>query len=242
MDAAFFNGNDPHIIQNPAIIQERIKNKKGKKQIMAVGKGSLNRAAKAMQNKPSGIEFEEKETKPMQELMKGLTEIVEENNREEREYKKEMVQFIDDAIKEKDDLKNKVEHKENETDLEKELEKPNNDNLVIKAKKENSSTKVEKVIKVPKKNDKALIIDDKKIIKAADKKKTKPVINEGNIIIGTIIKKQNDKPKPAKPMIVSDVNVVKKTTAETKNVTDKNKVTLRTTIVSIGDEMPNYFL
>lgn len=242
MDAAFFNGNDPHIRQNPAIIQERMKNKKGKKHVMAVGKGSLNRAAKAMQNKPSGIEFEEKETKPMQELMKGLTEIVKEINREEREYKKEMVQFIDDAIKEKDDLKNKVEHKENETDLEKELEKPNDENLVSNVKNEESATKIEKVIKVPKKNDKALTIDDKKIIKATDKKKTKPVINEGNIIVGTTIKKQNDKTKPDKPMIVADVDVVKKATAEIKNVTDKNKVTLRTKIISIGDEMPNYFL
>ena len=209
---------------------------------MAVGKGSLNRAAKAMQNKPSGIEFEEKETKPMQELMKGLTEIVEEINREEREYKKEMVQFIDDAIKEKDDLKNKVEHKENETDLEKELENPNDENLVIKAKKKNSSTKVEKVVKVPKKNDKTLIIDDKKIIKAADKKKVNPIVKEGDIIIGTTIKKQNDKMNPAKPVIVADVEMITKTTTVTKNANNKNKVTLRTTIVSIGDEMPHYFL
>lgn len=222
----FFAYKSLQFLQNFTIMKQDDTKQKFKKKgkIMAVGKESLNRAAKAMQNKPSGIEFKEKETKPMRELVQGLTEIVEEIDREEQEYKKEMVQFIDGAIKEK------------------ELEKPHGENLVSNVKNEESTTRVEKAIKVQKKNDKALIIDDKKIIKAAEKKKTKPVLKEGNIIIGTTIKKQNEKTKPTKQIIIADANMMKKETAETQHVTEKNKVTLRTTIVSIGDEMPNYFL
>ena len=75
--------------------------KKGK--IMAVGKESLNRVAKSMQHKPSGIAFEEKEKEGIgnTELMEPIKETIEEIERKEIEDREELVKLIDDAIKNK---------------------------------------------------------------------------------------------------------------------------------------------
>lgn len=142
--------------------------KKGK--IMAVGKGSLNRAAKAIQNQPSGITFEEKKKDVVgkTELMESIKETIEEIERKEMEDRQELVELIDNAIKNKE--------QNIETD---------------KSKESVENTKTSNTTKV---------------------------------------KKQPD------PTSKNEMEL--KNSAVNKN----NTIVMRTKIVSIGDEMPNYFL
>lgn len=196
--------------------------KKGK--IMAVGKGSLNRAAKAIQNKPSGIAFEEKEKEVIgkTELMESIKETIEEIERKEMKDRQELVELIDNSIKNKEQNIETEKSKESVKNTEHPKDSVSVSDVIKKKNEGNKTETSNRVLDIAKKKEqngngsKEIVKDEKNPVRSTSNAKK--------------VKKQPD------PTSKNEMELKNST------VNKNNTIIMRTKIVSIGDEMPNYFL